>query len=244
MTTIAPPLTRVHRLFRHRTITNDLPNKPFKSDIVSRILVEKKLSKKSILVDANHMRRGRDHLNDLVSLGLVMRIKTTEGLQYSKNPITKLLTQYKFKDSCPKDLFETAFFANCLAKMKLDDPNYSKRTYKEYRCRHLLNILALLENGHLHVSQIQYARSTKKDLLSNSKELNKLKKLFLKYPKRKINVVKDFINSYYQTEKEKKEIDRSTIPVIRWLQQAGLVFLDHDNWAYITDKGEIGCNLD
>ena len=124
MVTIAPPLTRVHKLFRHRIITNELPKLPFKSEKVSRILVKRKLSKESILMDEDHMRRGRDHLRDLISLGLVTRIKTTEGSMYLKNPISNLLEKYKFRDSCPKDLYEAAFFADSLARMKLDNPNY------------------------------------------------------------------------------------------------------------------------
>lgn len=237
MVTIAPPLTRVHRLFRHRIITNELPKSPFKSEKVSRILVNKKLSNESILIDENHMRRGRDHLHDLVSLGLVTRTKTTDGFLYLKNPITKLLENYKFRDSCPKDLYETAFFADRLARMKLGNPNYSRRTYEDFRCRHFLNILVLLENMPLHISQIQYARSTKKDLLIDIKERKKLQKIFSKYPKRKTNAEKDFIESYFKTPDEKNEISRSSVPIIRWLQQTGMIFFDNNNWIHLTEKG-------
>lgn len=238
MVTIAPPLTRVHRLFRHRIITNELPKLPFKSAKISKILVKKKLSKESILIDENHMRRGRDHLHDLVSLGLVTRTKTTDGLMYLKNPITKLLENYKFRDSCPKDLYEAAFFADRLARMKLDNPNYSRRTYEDFRCRHFLNILVLLENMPLHISQIQYARSTRKDLLIDIKERKKLQKIFSKYPKRKHNADKDFIESYFKTSEEKNEIYRSSVPIMRWLQQTGMIFFDNNNWVHPTEKGE------
>lgn len=243
MVTIAPALTRVHKLFRHRAILNELPSGPFKSELVSEILVKDKLSKKSILIDEDHMRRGRDHLHDLVSLGLVTRIQTQDGFFYKKNPISDLLKKYKFKDSCPRDLYEAAFFADCLARMKLDNPNYTRRTYGDFRCRHFLNILALLEYLPLHISQIQYARSTKEDLLLKEKEREKLHKIFLRYPKRKQNAEDDFIKSYFKTEDEKDEIARSSIPILRWLQQTGMIFLDHDNWVYITEKGKICLKL-
>jgi len=242
MVTIAPPLTRVHKLFRHRAIINDLPSTSFDSEIISKILVKRKLSHISIITNQDHMRRGRDHLRDLISLGLVSTVATKNRNKYIKNPISNNLKKYRFKDSFPYDIYETAFFSNQLGRMTLTNPNYQRDTYDDYRCRHILNLLYLLSIRPLNMPQIQYARSMKVDLLLYPKKFDYLNKLFSKYPKEDKRSVTDFVSSYFKTQKQKSEIDRSSVPIIDWLLQAGLVHKDSDNWIHISEKGD--CCLD
>src|SRR2546427_3269865 len=105
-TTKAPPITRVHKLFRIRTIVNESRNylkkrKGVDQRQIGQILVDTKLSKASILESPNKLKRARDHALNASLLGFFVPIPQDHEFLYAPTPIADQLQSYKFDQECP-----------------------------------------------------------------------------------------------------------------------------------------------
>lgn len=152
-TTIAPPITRVHKLFRIRTIVND--SSRYKNGVttkeVGEILVERQLSKKSILESGNKLKRARDHVLNASYLGLFIPTRRNHSFYYVTSPVGRLLGQYKFEDECPRDLHETSIFIDRMMYLKLTNAYDSRNTYTKFHTRPFLSLLTVLKRQALHL---------------------------------------------------------------------------------------------
>ena len=242
--TIAPAITRVHKLFRLRTVVNEIPNYVSKkktgatSKDIGRILVNRKLSKTSILETADKLKRARDHAHNASLLGLLIPTRQNHQFTYRRSIFGKLLSKYMFEDECPKDLHESAIFTDRVMRLKLTNPYDSRHTYSKFHCRPFLNVLTILRYRNLHISQVHHLLSITEDIGSNSKLMKKILNVFLRYPEYEEDVVSRFMKDFKITTKERiKEVGRSTKPLLDWAQQVGLLGVQEDDWCFIREKG-------
>jgi len=241
--TLAPPITRVHKLFRIRTVVKESANyiKPGDRGVntkqIGKILVDKKLSKLSILESQNKLKRARDHALNASILGFFTPIPLDHQFVYAKSPIGDLLDQYEFDQSCPNDLHESSIFVDRMMKLKLTNAYDSRHTYSRFHTRPFLSILTILADKKLHISQVHYLLSQTKDLASNPSLKRGLLKTLERYPSYDEKSVSRFIKDFNLGDRlVLKEMGRSTKPLLDWAQQGGLVTLSKD-WCMITDKG-------
>ena len=230
-----------------RTIVNETPNYIPKgkdgatSKDIGQILVNRKLSKTSILESANKLKRARDHANNASFLGLLtpIHVKHEHEFFYNRSVYGELLSKYKFEDSCPKDLHESAIFTDRMMRLKLTNPYDSLHTYSKFHCRPFLNILTALGNQNpLHLSQIHYISSLKQDICDKPEEIKNLVQILSKYPKYQDDSVDRFMKDFkINTRNKKREVSRSTKPLLDWLQQVGLVSTQENDWYFISEKG-------
>jgi hypothetical protein len=91
-----------------RTVVNEIPNyspkgKGVRSKDIGQILVDKKLSKTSILETTDKLKRARDHANNASFLGLLVPSPTLRReFIYRPAFFGMLLSKYKFEDECPQ----------------------------------------------------------------------------------------------------------------------------------------------
>ena len=243
-TTMAPPITRVHKLFRIRTIVNESPKyieageQGVNTQQIGRILVDRKLSKTSILESPNKLKRARDHALNSSILGFFIPIPKNHQFAYARSSIANLLDRYEFEQECPYDLHESAIFIDRMMKLKLTNAYDSKRTYSEFHTRPFLSVLTAIKHQKLHISQIHYLLSQTKDLAGHPLLTRKLLDTFAKYPPYDEKSIPQFIKDFKLGNKSTvKEMGRSTKPLLDWAQQGGLLSLSKDAWCMITEKG-------
>ena len=231
-------------MFRLRTIVNEIPN--YVSDDkagatsteIGQILVDKKLSKISILETSDKLKRARDHASNASILGLLIPTREDHQFIYQRSVFGKLLSKYKFEDECPKDLHESALFTDRMMRLKLTNAYDSRNTYFRFHCRPFLNMLTILRYKKLHISQIHYLLSLTTDIGSNPKLMKRILKNLSKYPEYEENIISHFMKDFgIITQKQKREIGRSTKPLLDWAQQVGLLGVQDDNWCFIREKG-------
>jgi len=242
--TVAPPITRVHKLFRIRTIVNESSKyvKPgeqgVKTEQIGRILVDRKLSKTGILESQNKLKRARDHALNASILGFFVPVPQDHQFAYVKSPVASLLDQYSFDQPCPNDLHESAIFVDRMMRLKLTNAYDSRHTYSRFHTRPFLSVLTALAPQRLHIAQIHYLLGQTKDLASNEELTRKLLDTFAKYPSYDEKSVPRFIRDFKLGDKlTVKEMRRSTKPLLDWMQQGGLLTLDKDNMLSITENG-------
>jgi hypothetical protein len=149
-----------------------------------------------------------------------------------------MLSKYTFQDECPKDLHESAIFTDRMMRLKLTNAYDSRNTYSKFHSRPFLNILTILKNQPLHISQVHYLLSITKDINSNSELMKNIVKTFSKYPMYEDDAIADFLKDFKMTSEHKmREIGRSTKPLLDWAQQVGLLGVQEDKWCFITEKG-------
>jgi hypothetical protein len=196
------------------------------------------LSKTSILETADKLKRARDHANNASFLGLLVPVLRNHEFAYIRSVFGEMLSKYNFTDECPKDLHESAIFTDRIMRLKLTNPCDSRHTYSKFHSRPFLNMLTVLKHQNLHIAQIHYLLSITKDISSDSELVKSLVKTFSKYPMYEENAIEDFIADFKITSREKKkEIGRSTKPLLDWAQQVGLLGVQEGNWCFITEKG-------
>lgn len=233
-----------------RTVVNDIPRYVSQKEVgvtsktIGRILVDRKLSKTSILETADKLKRARDHANNASLLGLLVPIRKKHQFVYRRSIFGKLLSKYKFEDEFPKDLHESAIFTDRMMRLKLTNPYDSRHTYSSFRCRLFLNLLTILKYQKLHISQVHYLSSLKNDIGSNLRIMKETLKTLSKYPSYEEGVVGRFMKDFQITTKErKKEVPRSTKPLLDWAQQADLLGVQEERddgyWCFIKEKGLI-----
>lgn len=241
--TIAPPITRVHKLFRIRTIVTKSLEYPYgvTDEDVGRILVNLNLSKPSILESKDKLKRARDHLFNASFLGLMIPIRVDRRLRYIVSPVGKLLSGYTFEDPCPRDSKEAAIFVDRALRMKLTNSYDKRRTYSDYRVRPLLSILAVLNTRTVHFAHIHFLLGEKRDLVLNEQALYNYLDIISQYSRsRSDSEVRKFLKDFnLDHPKIKKEITRSTKPLLDWLRQLNLIHIDENGWCTITDYGNI-----
>lgn len=234
--TLAPAITRVHKLFRLRTVANNAEG-GVTSHQVAEILVNNRLSSVSILEDQDHERRARDHVMNCLLLGMLTKHNTeTYVYEPTKIAATKL-KEYSFEDACPKDLDEMAFFADRLCRLKLSNSQLRGKEYESFRTRPLMNILRILNDQTLHIYNIHYLLSLKQDFVKSPDIMKRAARESRSYLVNDDESVNNLFRGFIRTEKERKEVFRSTKPLMDWCQQAGLVYTDDYHWYRITEKG-------
>lgn len=239
-TTVAPPITRVHKLFRIRTIVND--SSRYKVGATTRdigqILVDRRLSKKSILESPDKLKRARDHALNSAYLGLLIPIHRNHGFAYVKSPVGGLLDGYTFEDECPKDTHEAAIFIDRMMRFKLTNSYDSRRTYSKFHTRPFLSILSILKHQNAHISQLHYLLSIRDDLTYCPKIAKDTLAKLTKYPSSDEKAIERFNRDFgLDTKRERMEIGRSTKPLVDWCRQAGLITYDEKGWCRITEHG-------
>jgi hypothetical protein len=242
--TLAPAITRVHKLFRIRTIVNESPKyvqpkaQGVNTEQIARILVDRKLSKQSILESQNKLKRARDHALNASILGFFVPIPQDHQFLYAKSIIADELAKYTLDQECPSDLHESAVFIDRMMKLKLTNAYDSRHTYSEFHTRPFLSILTMLKHQRLHISQIHYLMAQTKDLTTHPSLLRTLFDTFGKYPSHDEKSIPRFMRDFKLSNKlTAKEIGRSTKPLLDWMRQGGLLILGDDNWASITENG-------
>jgi len=233
--TLAPAITRVHKLFRLRTVVNDAKG-GVTSHEVAEILVNRHLSAVSTLRDQDHERRARDHVMNCILLGL-LRKNASDPYVYEPTSIASKLSGYKFDDGCPKDIDEMALFADRLCRLKLDNVQLKGEAYDDFRVRPLMNILRILENRPIHIYQIHYLLSARKDFIGDPATENRMKRILSPYVVDDKDSPERFFKNYIKNRREEDEAFRSTKPLLDWCQQAGLVYADEQHWYRISEKG-------
>ena len=243
-TTIAPAITRVHKLFRLRTIVNGLSkySKGGTTNHIGKILVNTKLSKKSILESGNKLKRAREHAANAAYLGLLIPVRDGNKFRYITSPIGHLLGKYEFDDACPKNANETSIFIDRMMRLKLTNAYDSRNTYAKFHTRPFLSLLAILKHQALHINQIHYLLGIKDDFAMNISMTKQLLKLFSKYSFDDSSI-KLFDRKFGLTDKlTREEIGRSTKPLLDWCLQGGLISVDTNYWCRIKENGVIALN--
>jgi len=188
--TVAPPFTRVHKLFRIRTVVNavrELTEKERKATDreIANILAKRKMSKlKFERIRHRIHRRARDHLLNAAYLGLVTR-SSSRPFSYKPTPVGQLLKKYRFIDECPKDMVEKAIFTDRLMRFKLTNiyDLQIRRTYQDYLTRPFVYLLTLLSHRPLHIFQIYQALGEKQsDPYLHPKVVEKVLSDFSEFP--------------------------------------------------------------
>lgn len=244
-TTKAPPITRVHKLFRLRTVVNDISlyDTPTSKGVITKdvgqILVDRKLSKVSIIESANKLKRARDHALNTSILGLTIPIPKGNSFIYKKSPVGELLSVYSFENECPFDLRESSIFADRMMKLKLTNAYDSRNTYSKFHSRPFLNILTILKHRPLHISHIHYVISLFDDFSLYPDTIAELLDIFSSYRSYDEEESERFIEDFQLSdEKTRREIGRSTKPLLDWAKQGNLLTVDKKGWCLITENGK------
>jgi len=240
----APPITRIHRLFRIRVIVrkaNELGS--IKDEEVGRVLVEAKLSKESTIRSPDKLRRARDHLYNATILGLLIPNRRNKEFVYQPSPYGRLLSRYSLIDEFPKDTYEASLFIERLMRLKLTNAYDWRGTYKRMRVRPLYVILKLLSRQPLHIAQIHFslALMRKGTIRENEKNFNQvIQNLHTEFIKSDKSNIKEFLEEFELDSKEiKADINRSTRPLIDWMRQCNLIFMDSNReWCYLSEYGQ------
>jgi len=242
---LPPPITRVHTLFRLRTVVNAVSElnkeKKFAGDEeIAEVLAKRRLSKLRLQKMKDRIqRRARDHLKTLIHMGLLTR-ETKRPYNYLATPSGLILSKYRFVDECPKDPLEKSVFIDRIMRLKLTnayDMQYSRR-YKDFRTRPVLYILTLLTYRPLHLFEIAIALSEKNcDPFLNPSIAEKYAETFARYRPYKDSTVKRIQSDYSITRDNSNSMRRDAGPLLDWSEQLGLVRVQQD-WYDITELGK------
>jgi len=246
----AQPITRVHNLFRIRTIVNAVTDfnvkKKFPGDEeVAMVLAKKGLSKlRREKIKDRIMRRARDHLLTASYLGLLSR--TGRPFGYWSTTAGKQLKIYSADEECPKDAKEEAVIIDKIMRLKLTNvfDLQQSRQYVKLRSRPCLYILhALISQKWLHEHQIAMATGPERcdPLLADRKT-----KLVLSEVGKYAGVDKKLLFEFYQNygidEELKRNMTRNIRPLLDWCEAVGLL-TSRDlpsvggRWYNLTDRG-------
>jgi len=208
---------------------------------VGEILVKLRLSKPSILESKDKLKRARDHLFNASFLGLMIPSPADHGYRYFVSPVGRLLRNYRFEDPCPSDTFESTIFIDRLLRMKLTNSYDLRHTYRDYRTRPFLSILAILNTRVVHMAHIHLLLGERRDLILNKEVLHKYLDIFSKFSRlREKQEVERFLEEFnLNNQAERQEILRSTKPLLDWLRQVNLIHIDDEGWCTIKDYGTI-----
>lgn len=230
---ITPPITRVHNIFRIRTIVNAITRmnkqKIFPNDKeIAKVLAESGLSKlRKERIKDRIMRRARDHLLTASYMGLLTR--QGRPFQYSTTTSGIMLERYG-KEECPKDTLEEAIFIDKLMRLKLTNvfDAQSGKQYTGFRSRPCLFILHLLEQiGPMHEHHLAVGTGGSKcDPFLQNKETLNIIKIVKKYQRLSLQI---FYRDFLINTTDRKNITRNIRPLLDWLHSVGLIEHDAEN---------------
>jgi len=243
------PITRVHNIFRIRTIVNAVSSLNKKKQLpndenIAEVLAKSGLSKyRKEKVKDRIMRRARDHLLTASYMGLLTRSGFPFG--YSSTQSGKLLQKYGLEE-CPKDAMEEAVFIDRILRLKLTNVYDMQRgkQYQKLRSRPCLFILEVLsrKNG-LHEHQIAVA--TGGNRCDPTIEDNKTRLIVAevcKYGDQSEAMLKKFYTKYGVKAQDRKNMTRNVRPLLDWCRSVGLVRYQEigeaGRWYYLEERGK------
>jgi hypothetical protein len=244
------PITRVHNLFRIRTIVNAVTDfnmkKKFPGDEeIGMVLAKRGLSKlRRFKIKDRIMRRARDHLLTASYIGLLSRSGRPFG--YWSTTAGKQLKTYGLDEECPKDVKEEAVLIDKIMRLKLTNifDLQQSRQYVKLRSRPCLYILhALGTQKWLHEHQIAVATGSERcdPLLADRKTRLTLSEVS-KYGGVDEKLLSEFYRSYSIDEEQKRNMTRNIRPLLDWCEALGLI-TSRDlpsvggRWYNLTDRG-------
>lgn len=248
--TFAQPITRVHNLFRIRTIVNAVTDfnvkKKFPGDEeIAMVLAKRGLSKlRREKIKDRIMRRARDHLLTASYIGLLNRSGRPFG--YWSTTAGKQLKAYGTDEECPKDAKEEAVFIDKIMRLKLTnvfDFQQSKQ-YVRLRSRPCLYILYALETQKwLHEHQVAIATGPERcDPLLADKKTKLILNEVSKYAGPDEKLLLEFYQKYGIDEESERNMTRNIRPLLDWCEALGLI-TSRDlpgvggRWYNLTDRG-------
>jgi len=246
----APPITRVHNIFRIRTIVNAVSaqNKKRKQpndEEIAEVLAKSGLSKyREEKAKDRIMRRARDHLLTASYMGLLTRIGFPFG--YSSTLAGSLLQKYGPEEECPKDTMEEAVFIDKILRLKLTNVYDLQRgrQYEKLRSRPCLYILhALSGKSWLHEHQLAVATGGKRcDPLLEDPHTHSILSAIYKYGEPSATTIGKFYSDFGVKTEDKKNMTRNIRPLLDWCQSVGLVtskeIEEAGHWYNLTDRGK------
>jgi len=249
-TAFTQPITRVHNLFRIRTIVNAVTDfnakKKFPGDEeLAMVLAKRGLSKlRREKIKDRIMRRARDHLLTASYIGLLSRSGRPFG--YWSTTSGSQLKVYGVDEECPKDAKEEAVFIDKIMRLKLTnvfDLQQSKQ-YVKLRSRPCLYILHALDpKKWLHEHQIAVATGPERcdPLLADRKTKNVLSEVG-KYAGIDEKLLLDFYKNYGMDKELERNMTRNIRPLLDWCEAVGLITSKDlpgigGRWYNLTDRG-------
>jgi len=249
------PITRVHNIFRIRTIVNSITemNKRGKmpgDDEVGMVLAKTGLSKlRRFKIKDRIMRRARDHLLTASYMGLLSRIGRPFG--YTATIVGRMLSSYKAREECPKDETEGAIFTDKIMRVKLTNPYdiQSGGQYSDLRSRPCLYALhALKSKPWLHEHQLAVINGAKKcdPLLADANAIRVLNSVS-GYGGLEADKLDQFYDEFEIGNEARKNMTRNIRPLLDWCESLGLVQFkvveELGRWYSLTSVGERVLNL-
>jgi len=244
------PITRVHNLFRIRTIVNAVTDfnvrKKYPGDEeIGMVLAKRGLSKlRRFKIKDRIMRRARDHLLTASYVGLLSRSGRPFG--YWSTTAGKLLKAYGPDEECPKDTKEEAALIDRIMRLKLTnvfDLQQSKQ-YVKLRSRPCLYILYALEQHRwLHEHQLAMATGPEKcDPLLADKKTKLILTEVSKYGGVDEKLLSEFYEAYDIDEERRRNMTRNIRPLLDWCEALGLIESRDlpsigGRWYSLTDRG-------
>ncbi|MBW1728519.1 MAG: hypothetical protein JRJ62_13285 [Deltaproteobacteria bacterium] len=237
----SPSITRVHTLYRIKSIVNhvnSLQNKKISvidDHSIADHLIKTHLSKPTKLKENDQIgRRARDHLETARYLGLLYRIKV-DSRKYSHKitPWGSPLLGDLDDSECPGNILEESMLIDRVLRFKLSNTSYSQTggVYINHRQRPCLSILAaLVSKKYLNLFEIGYILNEK--ILDVFLSAEKLARIMQYINSRKFG---DYISRL--NDDDIKNIRRDVMPLIDWMIQLKLC-TRRENDVSITQRGK------
>jgi hypothetical protein len=244
------PITRVHNIFRIRTVINAVTqmNRKGKSPRdkeIGRVLADAGLSKlRREKMKDRIMRRARDHLLTAAYMGLLTRQNRPFG--YRSTSAGGILQNYGIQSECPNDTNEEAVFIDKLMRLKLTNvyDMQSRNQYAKVRSRPCLFILQVLSGrAWLHEHQIAVATGGNRcDPRLADKDTHKLVTEICEYNKPTARMLAQFYKRFGVKSADMNNMTRNIRPLLDWCEAVGLVKSKEiedtlGRWYKITDRG-------
>jgi hypothetical protein len=245
-----PPITRVHNIFRIRTVVNAVTERNWKrkkpsDEEIGMVLAQTGLSKfRRQKIKDRIMRRARDHLRTASDMGLLTR--TGRPLRYSSTIAGQFLKSYSLNEECPKDGREEAVFIDKIMRLKLTNVYdlQSGKQYVELRSRPCLFILHILNmKDWLHEHQIAVATGGKRcDPILLDKTTSGIVSDVLSYNGLAERALRSFYDDFGIEEDDRKNMTRNVRPLLDWCESTGLIESREvqavpGKWYRLTSRG-------
>jgi len=236
----APSITRVHTLYRIKSIINyvneleDAGNKVIDDYSIAIHLINTKLSKPTRRKENDQIcRRARDHMETARYMGLLYRHKVdTRKYTHAVTKFGKFLIDKSPESECPANVKEEAVLIDRIMRLKLANATYLQTggVYSKYRQRPCFTALTIMASSKMtDIFKIAYILSEPDidPLLSSNKFNNMMNWVnspsFDKYRK-KLN------------KKDENNIKRDTLPLVDWMVQLGLC-KRQESEVEVTNRG-------
>lgn len=249
--TFMQPITRVHNIYRIRTIVNAVTEMNKKKrlpgdDEIGKVLAERGLSKvRKGKIKDRIMRRARDHLLTASYMGLLSR--TGRPFGYSSSTAGKYLASYALGEECPKDEIEEAVFIDKTVRLKLTNvyDMQWKSQYSDLRSRPVLFMLYVLHKSNwLHEHQIAVAAGGRKcDPLLLDRQSASILAEVTKYGGATKEKLHQFYEDFGVRDSDAKNMTRNIRPLLDWCASLGLVLSKEvdgtpGRWWTLSERGE------